>query len=126
VGVVEYHGVGAKAHRVLFPGQETAEIHVSVGPDIPVWAENPDVVPIAQFDLRTPAERREYDRLSQDLADELVATGRAELVPRIDEVLFSFYFDTQLSAATRNKVQRMVAIGQPVAVFALPKESAEQ
>jgi hypothetical protein len=126
VGVVEYHGVGAKAHRVLLPGQETAEIHVSVGPDIPVWAENPDVVPIGRFDLRTPAERQEYDRLRQDLADELVATDRAELVPRIDEVLFSFYFDTQLSAATRNKVQRMVAIGQPVAVFALPKESAEQ
>jgi hypothetical protein len=126
VGVVEHHGVGAKSHRVLFPGQETAEIHVSVGPDIPLWAENPDVVPIAQFDLRTPAERREYDRLHQDLADELVATDRAELVPKIDDVLFSFYFDTQLSAETRDKVQRMVAIGQPVGVFALPKESAEQ
>jgi hypothetical protein len=126
VGVVEHHGVGAKSHRVLFPGQQTAEIHVSVGPDIPQWEDNPDVTTLGVFDLRTPAERAEYDRLKQDLADELVATDRAELVPKIDEVLFSFYFDTRLSAETRNKVQRMVAIGLPTAVFALPKETPEQ
>jgi hypothetical protein len=124
VGVVERHGVGAKSHRVLFPGQETAEIHVSVGPDIPVWAEKPGVTKIGEFDVRTPDERREYARLKQDLADELVATGRTELVPRIDAALFTFYFDTRLSAATRDKVQRMVAIGLPTAVFALPKEAA--
>jgi hypothetical protein len=126
VGVVERHGVGAKSHRVLFPGQETAEIHVSVGPDIPLWEDNPDVTTLGVFDLRTPAERREYDRLKQDLADELVATDRAGLVPKIDDVLFSFYFDTTLSAETRNKVQRMVAIGLPTGVFAMSKETPEQ
>jgi hypothetical protein len=41
-GVIGTHGPGARPHRVLPIREATAEVHISLGPDIELWDAKPD------------------------------------------------------------------------------------
>jgi hypothetical protein len=120
VGVIEAHAVGATPHRYLPTAEATAEVHVSVGPDIDVWRARADATEVAYVDSRSPAEKAELDRLVGRVAGALRAAGQDDLVPRLDAFPFGVYLDPGLPPAERGRVQRIIDIGQPVAVFVAP------
>jgi hypothetical protein len=120
VGVIPAHGVGATPHRVLPAAEATDEVHVAVGPDIATWRSRPGAREVARVDARTPAERRTYARLRTGVQDALAAQGKPHAAADVDGGLFALYLDTDLPAATRRDLQRMIAIGSPTAVFVAP------
>ena len=111
--------------RVVGPKTATGVVHLSVGPDIAVWRAKSDAVEVATADLRSPAERREFARLRAMTRDELHAAGRDDLVPNLDENIFTATFVADLPNATRDHLLRMLQIGEPSAVFIGPKALAE-
>ncbi len=111
--------------RVVGPKTATGVVHLSVGPDIAVWRAKSDAVEVATADLRSPAERREFDRLRAMTRGELHAVGRDDLIPNLDENIFTATFVADLPTATRDHLLRMLQIGEPSAVFIGPKALAE-
>ncbi len=111
--------------RVVGAEQATGVVHLSVGPDIAVWRAKANVVQVASADLRSPAERREFQRLRSVTRRELRAAGREDLVPNLDENIFTATFVAGLPNATRDHLLRMLQIGEPSAVFIGPKDLAE-
>ena len=111
--------------RVVGRNAATGVVHVSVGPDIAVWRAKSDAVEVATADLRSPAERREFDRLRAVTRRELHAAGRDDLVPNLDENIFTATFVANLPNTTRDHLLRMLQIGEPSAVFIGPKGLAQ-
>jgi hypothetical protein len=111
--------------RVVTKKQATGVVHLSVGPDIAVWQAKPGAVEVATADLRTPAERREFQRLRRQTRRELIAAGRQDLVPNLDENIFTATFVDNLPDVTRQHLLRMLQIGEPSAVFLGPRSDAE-
>ena len=120
VGVIAAHGPGARPHRVLPSEEATAEVHISLGPDIAEWAAKPDVEQVVYVDLRTDDEVAEYERARLEAIDHLERQGRDEMVPLVDKAPFQLYFDERLPQETRDVVQILADIGQPAAVFIGP------
>jgi hypothetical protein len=123
VGVPEIHRVGAP-HRVLPAADADAEVHVSVGPDIEVWEGRPEAERIAYTDVRTDAERAEYERLRAQLIEDLEAAGHTDLVPWVDINPFGLYYEARVDDETRERVFAMLSLGLPVAVFVGPPPAA--
>ncbi|HXH55688.1 hypothetical protein [Iamia sp.] len=109
-------------HRVLEPSEATARIHVSVGPDIDVWAAKPGTHRIAYHDPATAEARAEYERLRFAVIEELDATGASDLDPLVDNDPYAFRFNGALSEAGRARIERMIELGRPVAVFVAPPD----
>ncbi len=120
VGVIRAHGPGARAHRVMPTEDATAEVHISLGPDIPVWQQKPGAEQVAYVDLRSDEQVAEYDRARVEAIEHLERLGRDELVPMVDKAPFQLYFDESLPQETRDVVQIIADIGQPAAVFIGP------
>jgi hypothetical protein len=120
VGIIPAHGPGARPHRVMPTARATAEIHISLGPDIPVWQQRPGAEQVVYVDLRTDDQVAEYERARVEAIEHLERLGRDELVPVVDKAPFQLYFDESLPQETRDVVQIIADIGQPAAVFIGP------
>jgi hypothetical protein len=120
VGVPEIYRSGATRHRVVAPGKATAEVHLAVGPEIDKWRSKPGVRRVAYVDVRTAAQRAEYQRLRGEVFRELQAAHRADAIEHVDTGLFTSIFDTSLPRRARLLMGRMFAIGLPAAVFVGP------
>ena len=120
VGVPEIYRSGATGHRVLAPGQATAEVHLAVGPAIDKWRSTPGARQVAYVDVRTTAQRAEYQRLRGEVFRELQAVHRANAIDQVDGNLFTSIFDTSLPLRARALMGDMFVIGLPAAVFIGP------
>ena len=125
VGVPEIHRSGATRHRVLDPQDATAEVHLAVGPEIDKWRARAGARQVAYVDVRTPAERAEYQRLRGEVSRVLRAAGQADKIAQVDNSLFTSIFDTSLPRPARARMERMFAIGLPAAVFVGPPAVSE-
>ncbi|HLM64830.1 MAG TPA: hypothetical protein VK306_11070 [Acidimicrobiales bacterium] len=121
VGVPEFHGTGAVEHRVMAPGAEDAEVHLSVGDDIAIWRDDPAAIEVAKVDLRSDADRRRYAELHDDVVDDLLAAGLGDLVPAVDGALMAIAIEDRAPADVRDRVTEMAEIGEPAAVFVIPR-----
>ena len=110
--------------RVVTKREATGVVHLSVGPDIAVWRAKSGAVEVATADLRTPAERREFQRLRRETRRELIAAGRSDLVPNLDDNIFTATFAENIPEVTRRRLLRMLQIGEPSAVFLGPRTDA--
>jgi hypothetical protein len=120
VGVIRVHGPGARPHRVM-PGDEaTAEIHISLGPDIPVWDAKPEAERVALVDLRSDEDVAAYDRARAEAIALLERDGHDAMVPLVDRAPFQLYFDEELADDTRAAIKVINDIGQPAAVYVGP------
>lgn len=117
VGVIGAHAPGARSHRVMPPSRATAEIHISLGPDIPVWEQKPGAEMVVFVDLRSDEQIAAYQRARTEAIEQLREQGRDELVPVVDTAPFQLYFDDDLPEETRDVVQVIADVGQPAAVF---------
>lgn len=113
VGMAPFHRVALGDHRALEPGDAAAEVHLAVGPDIDRWEAVPGARLLARTQAQDPAE---YERLRSEVAAALVGLGREDLVA-FEDSLFDVAHDPALPPAVHDKLQRMLALGQPVAVF---------
>jgi hypothetical protein len=123
VGTNEATGAAVTDHRVRDPRQATAEIHLSVGSDIDVWRAKPGVEEVAYVDDRNPRERGEYARLLAEVANGLRAHRLPELVPDDTEPLILAALDERVPETIRAKLNRLMEIGLPTAVFVGPPQA---
>jgi hypothetical protein len=117
VGVAPPMGAGAVEHRVLPASEADGEVHMSVGPDIPIWQSRPDATMIAYADPRTDEERARFEQARRDSIAALRAEGRDDLVELVDLAPFMLFLDESLSAETRAAIAPLGDLGQPLAVF---------
>ena len=119
-GVLGTHGPGARPHRVLPIREATAEVHISLGPDIELWDAKPDAERVLYIDMRTDDEVAAYERARTAAMAQLEAAGLDDLVPLVDIAPFQLYFDDRLPDETRAAVKVINDIGQPAAVYIGP------
>jgi hypothetical protein len=120
VGVLDSYSPGAVEHRVMPPEDATAEVHISLGPDIPVWDEVPGMERLALIDPRTDEEREAYERARTVAIDELRRAGHGDLVPIVDTGSFMLFFDDRVPEPAKDALATMNDIGQPAAVYVGP------
>jgi hypothetical protein len=124
VGVIEAYRPGARSHRVMAAGDATAEVHLSVGPDIPTWEQKPGAERVAYVDLRTDEQVAEYERARGEAIELLERQGHGDLVTMVDtapfQLYFQLYFEGSVSPETLDAVQVLNDLGQPAAVFIGP------
>jgi hypothetical protein len=105
--------------RVTTAGRAAAHLHLAVGPAIDDWAARAGVREVARSDPRSAAGRAEQDRLLAEVATRLRAEGRSELAATTADNPFATAGEFRLPPAVRPAMERVVAIGFPVAVFDL-------
>jgi hypothetical protein len=120
IGAVQPYSGAVTPHRVLSPTQATAIVHLSIGPDIPVWRAKVGAHEVAYFDPRSPKEVAEYIRVRAQVIAELRAAGLSTLVPGVDEDLFTTTLNPRVPLAARRGLSRMADLGLPAAVFIAP------
>jgi hypothetical protein len=87
-----------------------------------VWRDLDGAIEVATVDLRTRAELEELARLRAEAEDELRAEGLAELIPFLDSNVFRAAIDQRASEPLRVKMDRILKIGLPTAIFLAPPE----
>lgn len=120
VGVTRPNQAAATKHRVLDPSDATAVVHLAVGPDVERWRSLPSAREVAFVEPRSRAEREEYERVRSDVLDELSAAGLGELGPALDENVFVTANSVEVPQPIRDRIQRMIDLGLPAAVFLAP------
>ena len=98
----------------------TNEIQFASGQNIARTAALPGATQVALADLRTDAERAEFDRLKAEVVATLNEQGLSDIVPILDGNLFGASIDERVDRDTQRKMARMLDLGEPVAVFLLP------
>jgi len=124
VGVVDTWRVPLTHHRVIEPADADEEIHLAVGRFVDLWRRQPDAVELAADDPRSAAEVDEYDALRTRVIDELRDADLDDVVELVDDNLFGLSIDDRLPDATRARIERMLALGSPAAVFLVPVGTA--
>lgn len=120
VGVDDSERTRIGPHRVLDAADATARVVVASGGWIDEVAAQQGAVRIVLDDQRTAAERAEFDEVLREAADALEATGRGDLVDRLDRDLFDVALNQGIEPEVAVVVGRLIEIGVPTAVYVLP------
>lgn len=120
VGAPRYLQGAVTRHRVLSPEEATAQVRVSVGSAIETWEDTPGFRQIASFDPAGIAGRAEYERLRDEVTKALEAEGRTELTKFVEGDPVAFRYFGGLSETLVRRVERMIELGLPSAVFVGP------
>lgn len=120
VGATEFLRSAVTRHRVRSPAEATAGIHLTTGTDIETWASKPEYTQIAVFAPFGPAGAAELERLRAEVTAELEATGRGELIDLVDDNPGGFALQLGLSEELQERVERIVELDVPIAVFTGP------
>ncbi len=107
-------------YRVIDPAEATVEIHFASGRNIEEFRSKVGAVEVAAADVRTPKEQAEFDRLRITVGDELADEGFDDVAGLLDDNLFAASIDPRLPRLTRERVARLVELGEPMAVFLAP------
>jgi hypothetical protein len=121
VKAIEAMRLGVRDHRVVEPGEADAEIHLAIGePAIDEARARPGAAQLAYHDPRTPAERREYDRLTAELTAGLTAAGLTDLVPLIETDMYGLQTDPRMPEELSRLTYFLSITPRPLAVFSAP------
>ena len=123
VGVHPTWRVPVTPYRVMYPGDNDAEIHFVSGMFIDEWRAKPDHVEIVEIDPRTTAQRDRFDVLHDRVVAGLTEIGRTDLIDEVSFNLFGASLDPDLPETIRRDLSEMLLIGEPVAVFLAPAGS---
>jgi hypothetical protein len=125
VAADEFFHVPVTDHRTRPRGEADAQIHLATGGYVDVWHDQPDAVPVAEYDPRTEEQRVEYDEVRARFVSRLEDEGLGELVPLVDTNLFGMSIDPRLSAADHTDLTRLIELGQPMVVFIAPPPAVD-
>jgi len=120
VGVVDTWRVPLTHHRVIEPSEADEEVHLAVGRFVELWRDVPEARELASHDPRSPAEIEEYETLRAQVIDDLEAADLGDIVDLVDDNLFGLSIDERLPDATRERIERMLELGSPAALFLVP------
>ncbi|MEO6122257.1 MAG: hypothetical protein ABIR32_01010 [Ilumatobacteraceae bacterium] len=120
VGTPNTWRVPITPQRVIDPRTVTATVQLATGSYIAEWRDRPDAVEVATFDLRSDAQRIEYDKLVAQLLIDLDRLGLDDLIPVVDTNLFGVQVDARVPEAQRKVVNHLLEMGLPTAVFIAP------
>ena len=113
---------GARAHRVLAPGDAdataTATVTLVVGPSIEDFRRRPGVVELSYFEPRTRAEQARFAELRDLVETEMADAGADPGV--LDVSLFLAGQQPGLSPEAGAALAEMQELGLPLAVFVEP------
>jgi len=124
VGVHPTFHVPATEHRVLEPGESSAEVHVVSGGWIDEWAAtHPGAIEIAAVDDRAPDERERFDALEALVLARLHELGRDELIDVVDKNLFGASLIADLPPDVIDALSEMILLGEPLTIFVAPPGS---
>jgi len=134
VNELELQGIDARSpdtwrvpltrYRVREVADATAVVQFATGSFIPVWQAVDGAVEVANIDIRTPEEVAEFDRLRGALIGDLERLGLADLIEAVDTNLFGVQLDERTPDPQQRKVNRMLELGEPTAVFLLDPQLA--
>jgi hypothetical protein len=119
-GTYEQSAPQVGEHRVVSPGEGAAYVHLAGGKFIETVRAQPGAEQVAYADVRSPAERAEYDRLREQLIGRLTAAGLSDMVPLVDENVWAFRNNPRLDQRVADLAERMIEIGVPYAIIILP------
>jgi hypothetical protein len=125
VAADEFFHVPVTDHRTRPRGEAEAQIHLATGGYVDVWRDQPDAVPVAEYDPRTDEQRAEYDEIHTRFVARLEDEGLGELVPLVDTNLFGMSIDSRLTAADHADLTRLIELGQPMVVFIAPSPAED-
>lgn len=130
VNELERRGIAARLfppYRVPMTPQRTAtvdevdaELVLVTGSNIDRWSKVPGVVMVADVDLRSDAERSEFEVLRSEVISMLEDAGLDAMVPLVDENLFGASIDPRTPAPVQDRLARMLLLGQRTVVFLAP------
>ena len=120
VGATEFNLVPSTSARTKRPGEAGEAVVLVTGEFIDAYRADERFEEIAFTDPRTEAERVEYGELRTRVTDELRAAGLDDLADLVDTNLFGLDIDERIPPATKELTTRMIALGQPAAVFLGP------
>lgn len=133
VNELERRGIDARAFppyrvpmtpwRTATAAEADAELVLVTGSKIARWSKVPGVVMVADVDLRSVAERSEFDALRGEVLATLREAGLDELVPLVDENLFGVSIDPRVPDEALGPMSRMLLLGQRTVVFLAPPGS---
>ncbi|MBI2709542.1 MAG: hypothetical protein HYX34_07585 [Actinobacteria bacterium] len=125
VGVLSSWAVPVGRSRARTRAQATSLVHLATGRYVERWRAKPGVVQLASVDLRTPAQRAEFERLRSRAIVALRAAGRSDVVANVDANLFAAAIDPRIPGDVADELSRMLDIGGPTAVFVAPPDTAD-
>jgi hypothetical protein len=125
VGVPNTWRVPVTPHRVLDPASATADVRLVTGFYIDEIAAVPGAEQVIVFDPRDAGELAEYAQLEAEVTASLTNSGLDDLVPLLTSNLFGLQLDPRVSTEDQRRVNTMLELGTPTAVFILPPGSGE-
>jgi hypothetical protein len=131
---------GATRFHIIDPATAGLEVHLATGlPDIERWrcmtvgntcsvdqrppgimTNRSEFREVAYNDPRSDAERAEYERMRQQVIDDLRKAGLDERIAQVDDNLFMLGLAAEVPEETRATIGDMLALGLPAAVFIGP------
>jgi hypothetical protein len=125
IGVLPPYRGAVPSDELVSPSSARVVVHVAVGqPDISLWRAKPGVRQVAFVDLRTPAQRAEFERLRSEVIADLKAAHLTTLAHEVDFSILFVLLNENVPVVDRNKLKRMADLGLPVAVFVGPGSAA--
>ncbi|MUH50401.1 MAG: hypothetical protein F2789_04250 [Actinobacteria bacterium] len=125
VGVANAWRVPVTQQRVLRAADSTAEVHLATGKFIDEWRAKPGVVEVAFVEPRNSEQLALYNTLRDSVISELRSLGLGDLVDEVDSNLFSVQLDPRVPPSLQARIDRMLLLGQPTAVFIAPAGTSE-
>jgi hypothetical protein len=123
VGVHPTWRVPATEHRVRYPGESTAEVHLVSGQWIEEWRDRPDHVLVVEYDDREPEELARFEELEARVTARLTEIDRPELIDVFQRNIFDASLRPGLPDDIVDDLGEMLVLGEPVAVFIAPPGS---
>ena len=120
VGSYEAIGPIITKHRVLDEADATGRVQLATGMWVDKWRALPNVKELAFVDPRDPQEQARFAQLHAEVVDLLHAQHLDDLTELLDKNLFAVSIDQRISPAVKSKVEEMLSLGVPMAVFLAP------
>jgi hypothetical protein len=122
VGAEETWAPHVDDHRVIAPDDATALVYLAGGSAIETVRARPGAEQVAYADVRSAADRAEFERVRDELIGGLRATGHEDLVPMVDAGIWAILQNTDVEPRVVELAKRMVDISVPYAVIVVPAE----
>ncbi|CAN5530854.1 hypothetical protein BH18ACT1_BH18ACT1_13270 [soil metagenome] len=125
VGGTRLHVAGSTPPRTWELDEATAFVHLAIGDDdVAVWRGRPGIEEVVTVDPREAEDKAEYDRLRAEISRDLDAVGLQDLVATFERIPFVAALDPRVPADLVRRIDRMVDLGLPTAVFLGPASAA--
>jgi hypothetical protein len=120
VGSFEGIGVIVTPHRVRNESDATARIELATGIWVDKWRALPGARELASVDPRSPTQQARFVQLRTEVVDLLRGQQLNDLAELVDRNLFAVSIDQRISRDVKARVEEMLSLGVPMAVFLAP------